>query len=37
MDVQSDKAEATFDKGVLKVTIPKTEKARKKKIEVKVK
>ncbi len=37
VDVQSDKAEATFDKGVLKVTIPKTEEAKKKKIEVKVK
>ncbi len=37
MDVQSDKTEASFDKGVLKVTIPKTEEAKKKEIEVKVK
>jgi HSP20 family protein len=35
--VQADKVEATFDKGVLKVTIPKAEEAKKKEIEVKVK
>jgi len=29
--------EAAFDKGVLKVTLPKVEEAKKKKIEVKVK
>ena len=37
VNVQADKVEATFDKGVLKITLPKTEEARKKKIEVKVK
>ena len=35
--VQGDKVEATFDKGVLKVTIPKVEESEKKKIEIKVK
>ena len=35
--VKGDKVEATFDKGVLKVIIPKTEEAEKKEIEVKVK
>jgi HSP20 family protein len=35
--VQTDKIEASFDKGVLKVTLPKVEEAKKKKIEVKVK
>jgi HSP20 family protein len=35
--VQADKVEATFDKGVLKVMLPKVEEAKKKKIEVKVK
>lgn len=35
--VQADKVEATFDKGVLKVTLPKVEEAKKKQIEVKVK
>ena len=35
--IQADKVEATFDKGVLKVTIPKAEEAKKKEIEVKVK
>ena len=35
--VQGDKVEATFDKGVLKVTIPKVEEAEKKDIEIKVK
>ena len=35
--VKGDKVEATFDKGVLKVTIPKAEEAEKKEIEIKVK
>lgn len=35
--VHSDKVEATFDKGVLKVTLQKVEEAKKKQIEVKVK
>ena len=35
--VQGDKVEATFDKGVLKVTLPKVEEAKKKEIEIKVK
>ena len=35
--VKGDKIEATFDKGVLKVTLPKVEEAKKKEIEVKVK
>jgi HSP20 family protein len=35
--VQADKVEAAFDKGVLKVTLPKVEEAKQKKIEVKVK
>ena len=35
--VKADKIEAAFDKGVLKVTLPKVEEAKKKKIEVKVK
>ena len=34
--VKADKIEAAFDKGVLKVTLPKVEEAKKKKIEVKV-
>ena len=37
VNVQADKVEATFDKGVLKVTLPKEEKAKKKNIKVKVK
>ena len=37
VNVQADKVEAIFDKGVLKVTLPKTEEAKKKEIEVKVK
>ncbi|UCE33875.1 MAG: Hsp20/alpha crystallin family protein [Deltaproteobacteria bacterium] len=36
-NVKSDKIDASFDKGVLKVTLPKVEEAKKKKIEVKVK
>jgi HSP20 family protein len=35
--VKADKIEAAFEKGVLKVTLPKVEEAKKKKIEVKVK
>ncbi len=35
--VKADKIKATFDKGVLKVTLPKVEEAKKKEIEVKVK
>ena len=34
--VQSDKAEATFTHGILKVTLPKSEEAKPRKIEVKV-
>ena len=36
-DVRTDKIEATFDKGVLKITLPKTEQAKKKDIQIKVK
>ena len=35
--VKGDKVEAIFDKGVLKVTVPKAEEAEKKEIEIKVK
>ncbi len=35
--VKNDKVEAAFDKGVLKVTIPKVEEAEKQEIEIKVK
>jgi HSP20 family protein len=35
--VKGDKVEASFDKGVLKVTLPKVEEAKKKEVEVKVK
>jgi len=35
--VQMDKAEATFEKGVLTISLPKTEEARKKEIKVQVK
>ena len=35
--VQGDKIEATFDKGVLRITLPKVEEAKKKEIEIKVK
>jgi HSP20 family protein len=37
VNIEADKVEATFDKGVLKVTLPKAEEAKKKEIEVKVK
>ena len=35
--VKTDKIDATFDKGVLKVTLPKKPEAKKKEIEIKVK
>jgi len=35
--VKGDMIEATFDKGVLKVTLPKVEEAKKKEIDIKVK
>lgn len=35
--VKADKVKATFDKGILKVTLPKVEEAKKKKIEVEIK
>ena len=35
-NVKAEKIEAAFDKGVLKVTLPKTEEAKKKEIEIKV-
>lgn len=37
VSVKADKIEAVFDKGVLKVTLPKMEEAKKKEIEIKVK
>ena len=37
VNVQGDKVEATFDKGLLKITLPKVEEAKKKEIEIKVK
>ena len=37
VSVQEDKIEASFDKGVLKITLPKTEASKKKEIEIKVK
>lgn len=37
VSVKADKVEAVFDKGVLKVTLPKMEEAKKKEIEIKVK
>ena len=36
VNVQADKVEAAFDKGVLKITLPKIEEAKKKEIEIKV-
>ena len=36
-NVKGEKVEATFDKAILKVTLPKVEEAKKKQIEVKVK
>ena len=35
-DVKPEKTDATFDKGVLRITLPKTEQAKKKQIEIKV-
>ena len=35
--VEEDKTEATFDKGILTITLPKVEKVKKKQIEIKVK
>jgi HSP20 family protein len=37
VNVQTDKIEATFDKGVLRIALPKTEEAKKKNIKIKVK
>jgi HSP20 family protein len=36
-NVKTDKIEAAFDKGVLRITIPKTEEAKKKEIKIRVK
>jgi len=36
VNVQTDKIEATFDKGVLKITLPKIEESKKKEIKIKV-
>ena len=36
-NMKTDQVEAVFDKGVLKVTLPKTEESKKKEIEIKVK
>ena len=37
VNVKTDKIEATFDKGILKVALPKTDEAKKKEIQIKVK
>ncbi len=37
VNVQSDKVDASFDKGVLKITLPKTEEAKKSEIKIQVK
>ena len=37
VNIQTDKVNADFDKGVLKVTLPKAEETKKKDIEIKVK
>ena len=37
VNIQTDKVKADFDKGVLKVTLPKAEETKKKDIEIKVK
>ncbi|MDH5297581.1 MAG: Hsp20/alpha crystallin family protein [Desulfobulbaceae bacterium] len=37
MEIKADKVEATFDKGVLKITLPKAEVSKRKEIEIKVK
>jgi HSP20 family molecular chaperone IbpA len=36
VNVKTEKVDATFDKGALKVTFPKTEKAQRKEIQIKV-
>jgi HSP20 family molecular chaperone IbpA len=36
-NVKSDKIDASFDKGVLKITLPKTDEAKKKEIKINVK
>jgi len=36
VSVQSDKVDAGFDKGILKITLPKTEEAKEKEIKIKV-
>ena len=36
-EVKTDKIDAFFDKGVLKIKLPKTEQAKKKEIQIKVK
>jgi HSP20 family protein len=36
-DIDADKAKATFDKGVLKISVPKMEESKSKKIEIDVK
>jgi HSP20 family protein len=35
--IEEDKTEATFDKGILTITLPKVEKAKKKQVKIKVK
>ena len=37
VNIQSDKIDATFDKGILNISLPKSEEAKKKKIDIKVK
>ena len=37
VNVKADKVEAAFDKGILKIELPKVEEAKKKEIEIKVK
>ena len=37
VNVKTDKADATFEKGILQVTLAKTEEAKKKEIKIKVK
>ncbi len=36
-NIQEDKVDAAFEKGVLKITLPKTEETKKKEIEIKIK
>ena len=36
-DIDQDQAEANFDKGVLKISVPKVEEAKRKKIEINAK